>query len=41
MVSEEGGHVHMHTHAFKSTFLREPIDYSTKSALIGYLNEVH
>ena len=25
MVSEQGGHVHMHTHTFKSTFLREPM----------------
>ena len=33
--------MHMHMYAFKSTLLREPIDYSTKSALIGYLNEVH
>ena len=27
-------------HAFKSTFLCKPVDYSTKSALIGFLNEV-
>ena len=27
-------------HTFKNTFLHEPIDYSTKSALTGFLNEV-
>ena len=27
-------------HAFKSMFLHEPIDYTTKSAMKGFLNEV-